>query len=150
MHFPHSLGKAHEIRSAMEWAETRLKRGPARRAEFYHESGFYQYWPFQALEKNNYGRIGIAAMYGERGSLTEKAYDARSNAEQAPVHEKPDAWLVAADAFYDAGNPFQGDYANAQAKLWRKKQRVSSRDPRRGRRARRTGKGTRTRTERRR
>lgn len=131
----------HEVRPAMDWAEARLKSGRGQRAEFYHESGFYQYWPFQALEKNAYGHIRIGAMYGESGSLVQKAYDARNSAEHAPVHDKPEAWLVAADAFYDVGNAFQAQYANAQAKLWQKKQRVSSRDPRRD---------TRTRTRRRR
>lgn len=128
---------------ARDWAEEGLKAGRATLAEFYRDSGWETGGgtvptfhdpdvPFSSFWKNEYGRIS-----GNLPTSVGRAYQARRYARMLQADpptgptvrpdEKAGAWDVAADAFEEAGIPYQVQIARRQAAFWRKRSVVRSR-----------------------
>lgn len=105
--------------------------------------GEHAHFPIQVSRKDEYGWVRST-----HSPSSLRAYDLKASAmrlvDQRAVfggdgpapEDVAAAWAVAGDAFEEARNPFQAEYARKQTDFWDRRSRVSSRRPAKARRRR--------------
>ena len=128
-----------DVDHALRWMGEEIRRGRAQYGEVFVARGEEREWgsPDAGVYRTPSGEIarGFPAGHRARYELKQFATDLERDKRVTPS-DRADAWRVAADAFSEAGNAHQEDFANDRADYWRKRAGVFSR-PSRERRGRR-------------
>lgn len=141
LNVPGAVRRFNDSAKANRWAEEALKTSSATVAEFYRAPieppyparvagdllyDIWSYVPFDSLYENEHGIVRRGTVAHRLYREVERQLHRDVQAVELP-HEKEAAWLVLADAFEEAGIPWQHEQAMKRAHYWARLAHVSSR-----------------------